>query len=148
MRAKQKYNILTLYMHVFLFLHHLANAKQHILNVVRPGNFFLQYCLCSHDDFQEDYAAALAKRDAFERIKKVLAGMHKDKRSCEEEILDQAMERRQKTLQVHAHSDFLCANLHIHVHARTNALTVSLNVIRAHMAQTLSSAFKRNYCVD
>ena len=71
----------------------------------------------------------------FERMKEVLAGMYKEKRSCEEAISDQATERRHNTHKVLAHSDVLCANLHIHMHAHTNGLPVSLNATRAHMTQ-------------
>ena len=47
--------------------------------------------------FQEEvYNAALTKRDAFERMKELLAELFKEKRSCEEAIRDQITERRQK----------------------------------------------------
>ena len=57
--------------------------------------------LITHGVKQKAYDAALANRDTFEQKKAMVAEMHKEKRSCEEAVLDLKTKQRQQAVKVH-----------------------------------------------
>ena len=83
---------------------------------------------------QKAYDAALAKRDTFERMKEMLAEMHKEKRSCEEAISDLKTKQRQQAVKVHACTNCtkqlrmcgLCTRTCIAPHPRTRCYAAKL----------------------